>query len=457
MKTRITAFMAGSVLAVLGGTADAATTLQDALAAAYNNNPTLAAQRANLRATDELVSQARANWRPSVSFSTDYGWQSVKTGGEAAAGADRSQHREPNSFALTAEQPLFRGFRTVAQIERAKNQVLAGRARLQEAEQQVLFTAVQAFMNVVRDQAVLELNINNEQVLRRQLEAARDRFQVGEITRTDVAQAESRWVGATADRIQAEGNLEASRAAYRNIVGEAPVDLVAPTPSATLPTDAEQASRIAVTSNPSVIAAEYDEKASRDNVRVVDGERLPTLSLRGDLSKGFQQSAEDISQQIASARVVLSVPIYQQGAEFSRGRQARQVVAEDRHQIDIERRDAIQAATRSWEALETARARIRSLRSQIDAAQIALEGVQREAEVGSRTVLDVLDAEQELLIARVNLVTAQRDHVVAVYDVLSAIGQMSAQHLNLPVDYYDPQVHYDAVDDKWFGIDEGIK
>jgi outer membrane protein len=450
MRIRLTAYVVGSCFAVIGSAGQAATTLQDALVSAYNNNPTLAAQRANLRATDELVSQARAGWRPNVSFSTDYGWQNVKTGGEGAA-LDRSQHREPNSYALTAEQPLFRGFRTVAGTERAKNQVLAGRARLQAAEQSVLFSAVQAFMNVVRDQAVLELNINNEQVLRRQLEAARDRFQVGEITRTDVAQAESRWVGATADRIQAEGNLEASRATYRNIVGEAPIDLVPPTPAAALPTDGEQAARMAVAANPNVVAAEYDEKASRENVRVVDGERLPTLSLRGDLSKGFQQSAEDVSQQIASARVVLSVPIYQQGAEYSRARQARETVAEDRHQIDVERRNAIQSATRAWEALQTVQARIRSLRSQIEAAQIALEGVQREAEVGSRTVLDVLDAEQELLIARVSLVTSQRDHVVAVYDVLSSVGQMTAQHLNLPVDYYDPQAHYDAVHDKWIG------
>ncbi len=449
MNSRVPVFMAliGGIGLFFGSAQ--AQSLEEALTAAYLSNPTLAAQRASLRATDEGVSQALSNWRPNVTLSTDYGWSAYKT--DQATGTARSQHRNPNSYALTVDQPIFRGMRTVAQRDRAENQVMAARARLAETEQSILLDAVSAYMNVVRDQAVLELNINNEQVLRRQLEAARDRFEVGEITRTDVHQAESRWVGATADRIQAEGNLEASRATFRNVVGEAPGRLTAPTPSVEMPTDAEEAIKISVTANPSVIAAEYDEKSSQENVKLVRGELLPTVSLSGTLSKAFDQSGQDTMAQNAQAKVTLSVPLYQKGAVYSRLRGAKQTAAQSRLLIDQARRSATETATRAWEGLKTAEAQIEALQSQVNAAEIALDGVQREAEVGSRTVLDVLDAEQELLDAKVNLVRAQRDYTVAVYELRSAMGQLTARHLALPVEYYDPESHYMEVRDQWFG------
>ena len=426
-----------------------AQTLEEALAAAYLNNPTLAAERSSLRQTDEGVNQAVANWRPTVSFSANYGRSAVKS--FTTHTTARSQHRKPGSVALTVDQTLFRGFRTESETAEAEFSVMGDRARLADTEQTVLLDAVSAYVNVVRDQAVLKLNINNEQVLKRQLEATRDRFEVGEITRTDVHQAESRWVGATADRIQAEGNLENSRAAFVNVVGASPEDLKSTPPNVALPGGLEEAIQISFASNPNVTAAEYDEKVSREAVKQVRGELYPSVNLTGSASKNWDAGGEGTISQTFATAIELTVPIYQQGAVYSRLREAKQATAEDRMQIDQARRDAIEDTTRAWETLKTAVARIKSFNSQVNAATIALEGVEKEAAVGSRTVLDVLDAEQELLDAKVNLVRAQRDHIVAIFELRAAIGQMTARHLELPVTFYEPNAHYNEVRDRWFG------
>ena len=265
--------------------------LADALASAYLNNPTLLAARAALRATDEGVPQALANWRPDVSVTGDIGFSQIEN--TRNTGSDVDQTRQPKGFGLKMTQPLFRGGRTLAATAEAENTIRAERARLMSTEQGVLLDGVTAYMNVFRDQAVLKLNVNNEQVLKRQLEATRDRFEVGEITRTDVHQAEARLARAVADRIQSEGDLEASRANYQNVIGEpAPGNLTMPGLQVSLPESKDNAVKLASTKNPDVIGAEFDRRAALDNADEVWGELLPEVDLTGSLTRDYQSAAE---------------------------------------------------------------------------------------------------------------------------------------------------------------------
>lgn len=443
-------FAAGlMIVSGLQVTGASAQSLEDALASAYSNNPSLAAQRASLRATDEQVPQAISGWRPTVSMSTSYGSQAVHN--NTSSGTARGQHRDPASVSLKVTQPLYSGGSTVAATKKAVNNVRAARERLLSTEQTVLLDAVTAYMNVVRDQAVLELNVNNEQVLRRQLEATQDRFNVGEVTRTDVYQAEARLSGATSNRIQAEGSLEVSRAAYRKVIGESPEKLVQPAVPADIPKNSGEAIDAALANNPDVLATQYDERASNDNVTEIRGELLPEVSLVGSASRNYDSAGESTRISDFKAQLSVSVPLYQSGSVYSRLRSARQSAAKSRQDIEAARRGAIQSATQAWETLSSARASIEAIKSQVNANEVALDGVRREADVGSRTILDVLNAEQELLDSRVSLVRAQRDLIVAVYDLKSAIGALTAGNLKLPVHVYDPEQHYLEVRGKWFG------
>ncbi|MGB0671190.1 MAG: TolC family outer membrane protein [Rhodospirillales bacterium] len=433
---------------MLQATEARAQSLEEALAATYQNNPTLLAGRASLRATDEAVPQALANWRPNVEVTASYGRTRVYNN----TSTPEVQNRQPADWGVSLTQPLFRGGRTLAATSSAENNVKAQRANLTSTEQTVLLDAISAYLNVYRDQATVELNKSNERVLQRQLEATQDRFAVGEITRTDVHQAEARLARATADRIQSEGNLEASRANYENIIGLAPGALeVVGVPDDLLPVSLEDSVKIALGSNPDLINAEFTAKAAVDDADEVWGELMPTLELNASATRAHQSSSEVSRVDTLSATVDLTVPLYQQGDVYSRLREARQTIAEARGDVDQGRRDAIEAATASWQGLQSARAQVEAIKSQIVASEVALEGVQREAAVGSRTVLDVLDAEQERLDANVSLVQAERDLVVAAYELLSAMGKLTAADLNLGVDLYDPYQHYDEVRDKWFG------
>ncbi|MAE43986.1 MAG: hypothetical protein CMF63_03170 [Magnetovibrio sp.] len=424
-------------------------TLEESMTAAYDNNPTILAQRAKVRATDEEVAQALSNWRPTVEIVGEAGTSAVHN--NTATATNQGQHREPRSLNLTIEQALYRGGRTLAATSEAENSVKAERARLLVVEQSVLLDAATEHMNVIRDQAVLELNINNEQVLRRQLKATRERFEVGEVTSTDVHQAQARLARVTADRIQSEGDLVNSRAGFLNSVGEAAGKLLPAKPPMDLPASVMEAVKIAVNNDPNVIAAEFDERALLDNVDEVRGELLPTLSVEGTASRSFQSSSEESRSDVYKAKAVLTVPLYQSGEVYSRLREAKQDAAEQRLKTDQAQRNAAENSTIAWQALQTARARIVSYVIEVEAAQIALDGVKHEATVGSRTTLDVLDAEQELLDASVNLVRAERDEMVAIFELKTAMGQMTASLWNLPVRFYDPDAHYREIRNKWFG------
>ncbi|MHC8509275.1 MAG: TolC family outer membrane protein [Rhodospirillales bacterium] len=422
-----------------------AQTLEEALSQAYANNPEILRERAIVRAADEGVPQALANWRPRVQAAGDYGVAETSTN----PGFTQTQ---PASVGLTVTQPLFRGGRTVAETAEAENKVQAARARLISIEQNVLLQAATAYFNVVRAEATLDLSVNNERVLRRQLEATEDRFEVGEITRTDVHQAKARLARSTASRIQGEGDLENARAVYQKVVGAAPPGgLEFPGPPAGLPESESDAQRGAAAGNPDIIAAEFNHKAALDAVDAGKGALLPELSFTGGASRTLEAVRDAQQTDKLSASVRLTMPLYQQGAVYSRVRQAKQFAAQQLSAVDVSRRAAVEAATRAWETLVSARAQVASFQTQVEAAEVALEGVEGEAGVGARTVLDVLDAEQELLDARVSAVTARRDELTAAYQLKAALGQMTAAHLQLPVTLYDPGAHYNAVRDQWFG------
>lgn len=438
-----------AILASLaGGLPAAAQTLDEALVQTYQSNPTLSAARAELRAVNERVPQALSGWRPTVELQGSAG----QAYDENLRVDNANDGRSPASADLTVTQPLYRGGRTIAGTERAEQEVLAQRARLATTEQDVLLNAVTAYADVWRDQSVLQLNINNEQVLARQLEATQDRFDVGELTRTDVAQSESRLSSATADRIGAQGNLSSSRATFENVVGIVPGELVQPPLPGGLPDDLQVIVDMAESANPAVLSTSFDELAAQRSVREVEGELLPTVELQGSLGYQHERNSRTNESQSAEVLAVVRVPLYQQGAVSSRVREAKQVASQRRLQVREAIRQARDDAITAWERLLAARAQIAALEESVRANEIALEGVRQENAVGARTVLDVLDAEQELLDAQVSLVSAQRDEVVASFSVLSAIGRMTAADLGLAAAVYDPDADYRAVRESWFGL-----
>lgn len=443
--------------AVLAATPASAQTLTEAFAYTYNNNPQILAQRALLRATDEQVPQALSNWRPTVTLTGTAGFE--RAGIAARGSSTQFSSFEPRAADLRITQPLYRGGRTEAQTRQAINTVQSTRAQTLGVETQVFQSVAQTYLDVVRDQTLVEVNRSNEQVLRRQLEATQDRFRVGEVTRTDVAQAESQLAQATAQRINAEGQLEVSRANYARAVGHPPGRLVQPRERPVLPATRDEALTLAANNNPNVISAMFTELAARDNIDLVRGQLLPTINLVGDLSRSFAPSValQTTRQDTASAVLQLTMPLYEGGAIWSQTRAAEQTVGQRRGQLDDARRLAVQQATQAWETLQSARAAITSFGAAVRAAQIALEGIQQEALVGSRTVLDVLISEQQLFTTQSQLVGAQHDAALAEFNLAAATGRLIAPELRLPVQLYDMERHYRAVKDKWLGFGGGLK
>jgi outer membrane protein len=427
--------------------------LPEAMAQAYANNPTLLTARAQLRVVDENVPQALSGWRPTVNVTSSVGWTDSQTRvRDQGRTITRETDRTASTNQLTVTQPVFQGGRTVSSTRRAENQVLAQRARVLATEQQVLQDTLNAYVQVIQNQELLRLNINNVQVLTEQLRATNERFRVGEITRTDVAQAESRLALAQFQRSQAEGNLQVSRATFQRLVGVPPQRLVAPQPLRPPVRSALEAAQLAAVNNPQVVAALFDESAGRDLVDVRIADLLPQLSLQGQAFRNQNSAQTGTLIQGLQGTVVLTLPIYQGGREYSLVRQARQDAVRLRSVVDDVRRQVTQVATAAWEQLQAARAQVDSARAQIRAQEIALDGVQREAIVGSRTTLDVLNAEQELLSARTNLVTALAALVQRSYEIAAAVGRLTAADLGLPVETYDMRAYYTEVRNRWLGL-----
>jgi outer membrane protein len=433
-----------------------AQTLTHALADAYNTNPQILAQRALLRATDEQVPQALANWRPTVNFTG-------QVGGERSAFSPANTRTAystfyQNSLNLQVAQPVYSGGRTVAQTSQAINTVESTRAQTLAVETSVFQAVAQAYLDVVRDQALVEVNRNNVAVLRKQLEATQDRFRVGEVTRTDVAQAEASLAQAVGQLVTTQGNLENSRAEYVRAVGHPPGTLMLPRERPALPATLEEAASLAANNNFNVISANFAELAARDNIDVVRGQLLPQISLVGTLNRSLAPSItlNAARQQSGAIAAQMTMPLYEGGAIYSQTRAAQQTVGQRRSQVDDSRRAAVQLATQNWSTLQAARASISSFASAVRAAQIALEGTQQEALVGTRTVLDVLIQNQTLLTTQSQLVTAEHDAALAEFNVAAATGRLIAPELKLPVKLYDMERHYKDVRDKWIGFRGGL-
>jgi outer membrane protein len=435
-----------------------AETLESALARAYVGNPTLGAQRASVRATDENVPRALSLGRPRVTGTADVGAQYTETqsgsgGGGVSGGRGTSQTTFPRGAGIQVDQSIFNGNRTLNTTRQAESQVLGARETLRNTEQTVLFNGVTAYMNVLRDTAILNLQRNNVEVIEEQLRQTRDRFNVGEVTRTDVAQAEARLAAGRSQVSLAESNLRASIALFRQVIGVEPRQLAPGRPlDRMLPRSIEAAVQIGLTEHPAIKSALHAVDVAELQVKVTEGELYPTIGVTGSATERFDVTSPGDQRFTAAAVARLTVPIYEGGEVYARVRQAKETVGQRRIEADITR-DQIRATVfSSWGQLEASRAQIVAAQAQVEAAEIALSGVREEARVGQRTTLDVLNAQQELLTARVNLITAQRDRVVNSFAVVQAMGRLSTRALGLNTAQYNAKEHFNQVKDLWIGV-----
>ena len=427
---------------------------------AYQNNPTLNSQRAATRAIDESVPQALSGYRPRITVTGSGGEQTSSTTSKSAQGggptySTLSGYNSPAAVGATITQTLYNGFQTANKTRQAESSVLAARATLRVAEQTVLLNAATAYMNLLRDTAILDLQRRNVEVLQEQLRQTRDRFNVGEVTRTDVAQSESSLAAGRSQVLLAQANYTASAATYRQVIGAEPGKLAPATPVDRFsPHSLPGAVAAGTAANPAVATAEYNVDVALQAVKVAEGALYPTVSVQGSYTKNWlsQQSLSVMDSYNASVFGTLSVPIYQGGAEYSLIRQTKETLGQKRLDLDTARDQIRQNVVQAWGQLEAAKANIDATQAQVQAAEIALNGVREEARVGQRTTFDVLTAQQTLVNARVALVTAQHDRVVASYTLLSAVGRLSPQVLGLRVPVYDATIHYKQVRDSWAGV-----
>jgi outer membrane protein len=424
-----------------------ADTIESALAKAYMNNPDFNAQRAALRATDEGVQRARAGLLPSVSASSSLGRQSSTYNSS-------NEVLSPRTLGVSVTQSLYNGARVTNQIDQSEKSVLAAREQLRSVEQKVLFGASSGYMAVVRDTAVLKVRQANINVLKEQLRQTEDRFNVGEVTRTDVAQVSAQLAAAEAERSAAQASLASSVASYQQIIGSMPDALADAVPLVNMvPTSLDQALLIGQADHPDIRAARFSVDIAAAGVKIAQGELLPSLSLKGSLTHANDYKSADDEYNDASIVASLTIPLYEGGEVHARVRQLKETLGQRRLEADSALRAVIAEISSAWSQYITSQARIKAAETQIEAATVALNGTREEAKVGQRTTLDVLIADQTLLGAQVNLVTAQTDRVVASYRVLSSVGKLSANSLGLKVKGYDAKVHYDKVKGRLYGSD----
>ena len=429
-----------------------ASTLRDVLSYTYENSWAINAEREGLKATDEEIAIAKSGFRPNVAAVGSAGRTYNKNTYDYTPVEDE-KYLNPTTMALQVKQPIFSGLSTVQSVNAAKSQVRAGRQNLASTEQSTLLDAVAVYMDTIRDEAVLELRKNNEKVLKEHLASYRKRYKVGDLTKTDVAQSEARLSGATAHRIAAEGNLKVSRANFFSVVGLEPENLTdVKTVDFDLPLSLEQAMDLAMEHNPQIKAAKYAKDAASYTVKAKKGTLLPQV----DVTAAAGHQREQLSVEKADYWQIhanLTVPLYQSGAEYAGIRQARQLENKYRILWDKTVQDVRARVISAWESYTASKAQVSSIESQIKASKMALDGVIREAKVGSRTVLDVLDAEQEHLDNQVALVQTHRNEIVSAYALLAAIGQLNPDVLHLDITNYDAAEHYQDIKNKWIGYD----
>ncbi len=427
----------------------AAESLREALAAAYKYNPQLDSQRALLRATDEGVAQATSGFRPKIDAGADA--EHRKT--DVTPDSINEGRLNTKGYDVTLTQSLFKGFRDLNAMREAESNVRAAREQLRGIEQQVLLAAATAYMDVVRDQAILRLRENNLNVLSKELKATQDRFAVGEVTRTDVAQAESRRALSVSQLELARANLKSSRASFERVVGHPPSNLVAPrSPDKHLPKTLAEAQAVAAKEAPTIIGALYIEESARANVDKIGGELLPSIDVRASYDNTFNLSRSTQQQESASVLARLSVPIYEGGEVRARVRAAKHQHVSRLQQIEQFRSEAQANVVSAWSKLQASKAQLISDQVAVEAGRTALQGVREEERVGQRTVLDVLNAEQELVSAEVTLATTQSALITNSYAAIAAVGRLNAQELALSSSVYDPDVHYHEARGKWLSI-----
>lgn len=446
-STRVSAaLMAATILVSMSGNA-LGETLQGALAKAYNNNSSLNSARAGVRVTDEGVAIAKSGYRPTISGNVNGSYVS-------SAGTSLST----GSFGITINQTLFDGFRTKNGIKSAESQVFAARESLRNTEQNTLFDAVSAYMDVIRDRKIAALRKQNVAFLLEQVRSAKARFEVGEGTRTDVAQADAGRAGAIAQLNAAEAQAKSSAAVYRQVIGDNPKDLKAGAPaSKLLPRSLDAALAESAGNHPAIKASEFAVDASGFGVKVAEGALLPSLGVEAGVSRSTSQfgggdNFRDDTSNRASVGFALNVPIYQGGRASATVRQQKERLGQARIDVDVARDSVRAAVTSAWTQMEASRVAVSANKQVVAAAQLALDGVVEERKVGQRTTLDVLNAQSDVVTAQLNLVGAERDVVVASYAVLSATGRLTASRLALGVKVQKPEEHYEAVKDKWFGL-----
>ena len=450
------ALLAGAGLGVIGMGAAAAETVNGALIKAYLSNPDINTQRAAVRQTDEGVPEANAGYLPKVSA---FGNVSVShvTGSQVIPGEgiiNYSTGAFPRAYGVQAQQTVFDGYQTINRVRSAETQVMGAREQLRNTEQNTLLSGVVAYMDVLQDTAILDLDRNNVQVLQEQLRETRDRFTVGEVTRTDVAQAEASLASAQATALSAVATLQAAVARYRQVVGDQPTSLAPVKPIVTpIPKTLPEAVTISLVEHPAITAILDGVDAAQLQIKIAEGALYPQVSLTASASNNYDVNITP-GQRAFQAEIVgqITIPIYQGGAEYASIRQSKEGLTVQELRADSARDQVRQNVVAAWGLNQASIGVVRAARAAVSANEVALTGVREEAKVGQRTTLDVLNAQQALLQARTTLVQAEHDQVVNSYSLLSAVGRLNIPTLGLAVAEYDPRVHFDQVKSKWIGV-----
>lgn len=442
------ALVSATALSPLSASAE---TILGALAKAYQNNSQLNSSRAGVRVTDESVAIAKSGWRPTINGSASIDYSTTRRNSSTS-------HLTTGSFGIEIRQSLFDGFQTKNNVAAAEARVRASNESLRNTEQNILFNAASAYMDVIRDRQIAALRERNLQFLGEQVRAARSRFDVGEGTRTDVAQADASRSAALAQLAAARAAALSSAAIYRQLIGDEPKNLKAASPLAKLlPRSLDSAAAMAAEQHPAIQATEHLVDAAGFSVKSAEGALLPQLSASAGISQSHRDTTpgpgvQDGWTTSANIGASLVVPIYQGGRASATVRQSKESLGQARIEVDVSRDQVRAAVTSAWTQYTAAREAVDANRQVISAAQLALNGVIEERNVGQRTTLDVLNAQQDVIDAQINLANAERDVVVASYAILSAAGNLSVDRLNLQVTKYDPTEHYNAVKDKWIGL-----
>lgn len=417
-----------------------------ALSSAYRNNPTLKAAQSQLEAVDTTVAVAQSGWRPTADLRLD--------GGVGRTTSDGIVNNDiPRSVTLSVVQPIWRGGRTVAATESARSDVMAARARLRDSEQSVLLDAATTYLDILQNRQIVELNRDNVSALEKQLDDVEHRYRGGELTMTDVQQAETRLAAARAEETTAEATLESTGASFVRATGLEPGEMAAPDLQLDLPATKDETISRALAQNPQIQAASFDHKSSVNNIDVARGALWPEISLRLDLSDSWNEDASNPgTSKVEEARLLGSVvvPLYHSGIDYARLAGARATATARAQQVSVAQQRIEAQAVAAWASYRSASSSLSARSQQVRTAGSALEGVEMENKAGTRSIIDVLDAQQELRNGRVSQVIAARNMILARLQLAAVTGQMTPEALSLPVTRYDPKPHYDDVDGNWF-------